>query len=306
MNPLFLPFPDGRDLAERLAERFGGEVCPATLSRFPDGETYVRIDGPVFLKDVLVVARLDRPDEKFLPLSYLAATARDLGANRVGLIAPYLPYLRQDRRFQPGESVTSHHFARLVSSTFDWLATVDPHLHRIPSLGNVYTIPVRVASSAPAIARWIAANVERPFVLGPDAESAAWTARVAEAAGVPHAAFEKTRRGPDDVAIRIPDLSAHRDRTPVLVDDIIATGRTMVESVRGLLDLGFPRPVCIGVPAIFAGDAWQVLRAAGPAAIVTTNTIPHPTNAIDVTEFMEKTLSPVTRSMPRPTATTPS
>ena len=65
-----------------------------------------------------------------LPLIFAAATARELAAAKIGLVAPYLAYMRQDRRFNPGEAVTSRQVAGLLSSAFDWLVTVDPHLHR--------------------------------------------------------------------------------------------------------------------------------------------------------------------------------
>ena len=83
--------------------------------RFPDGETYLRIDGECADKSVVLVCTLDRPNDKILPLVFLADAARALGARRVGLVAPYLAYLRQDRQFRAGEAVTSRTFARLVS-----------------------------------------------------------------------------------------------------------------------------------------------------------------------------------------------
>jgi ribose-phosphate pyrophosphokinase len=74
---------------------------------------------------VVVVCTLDRPNAKLLPLLFAASTARELGAARVGLVAPYLAYMRQDRRFNPGEAVTSLQVASLLSHAFDWMVTVD-------------------------------------------------------------------------------------------------------------------------------------------------------------------------------------
>lgn len=81
--------------------------------------------------------------EKILPLLFLAET-RDLGAERVGLVAPYLAYMRQDHRFQPGEGITSFYFGQLLSSVVDGSVTVDPHLHRHRSLEETYSIPTCV------------------------------------------------------------------------------------------------------------------------------------------------------------------
>ena len=78
---------------------------------------------------MVLVADLHDPDRHFLQLILLAETLYDLGAATIGLLAPYLPYMRQDRRFNPGEGLSSRYFADLLSAHFDWLMTVDPHLH---------------------------------------------------------------------------------------------------------------------------------------------------------------------------------
>lgn len=72
--------------------------------RFPDGESYLRIASPVAGRPCVLLADLSRPDAKFLPLQFFAATLRELGADCVGLVAPYLCYMHQDRRFQAGEA----------------------------------------------------------------------------------------------------------------------------------------------------------------------------------------------------------
>jgi len=117
---------------------------------------------------LFLVCTLARPNEKILPLIFAAETARELGARRVGLVAPYLCYMRQDRRFQTGEAVTSRPFATLISRACDWLVTIDPHLHRYKALSEIYTIPARALHAGAAIAGWIKNNIENPFLIGPD------------------------------------------------------------------------------------------------------------------------------------------
>ncbi|MEO8136821.1 MAG: ribose-phosphate pyrophosphokinase-like domain-containing protein, partial [Betaproteobacteria bacterium] len=75
------------------------EIGHLALRRFPDGESYVRLLTPVAGCEVVFVTSLDDPDGKTLQLLFVAAAARDLGAQRVGLVAPYLAYMRQDTRF---------------------------------------------------------------------------------------------------------------------------------------------------------------------------------------------------------------
>ena len=282
MSPLIYAWPGHAALAKSVAACVNGEVATLQLRHFPDGETYVRVTPSPADREVLFACGLERADEKICSLLFAAETARELGARRIGLVAPYLGYMRQDMRFNPGEAITSRTFAGLLSRAVDWLVTMDPHLHRYHALGEIYSIPTAVASSAESIARWIGAHVARPLIIGPDEESAQWAAAIASNLGCPSIVLRKERHGDRNVVVSVPDITAWPGRTPVLIDDIISTARTMAAAVRRLHELGAPAPACIGVHALFCGDALEALRATKPAIIATCNTIHHETNAIDV------------------------
>jgi ribose-phosphate pyrophosphokinase len=277
---VLIPLPGSEEHARRLGARLGFPVLIPEHRQFPDGEHYVRITGEVD-DDAAIVGNAS--GDAFLRIAFLAGAARDLGAKRVGLVAPYLAYMRQDIRFKPGEAVTAKYFARLVSSTVDWLVTVDPHLHRIDSLAGVYTIPTTIARSAPAIAEWVAAEVSDPVLVGPDAESVQWVSAVAEHCGAPFMILEKTRRGDRDVSISAPER-AWNGHTPVVIDDIVSTGRTMIEATRRLRAAGSAPPVCVAIHAVFADSLHDALLDAGARGIVTCDTISHATNKICVAD----------------------
>lgn len=293
MSRVLLPLADWDGIAGRLGNALGAEMGQLTTRRFPDGESYVRIESDVKGREVVLLASLADPDDKILQVLYTAALARDLGASSVRLVAPYLPYMRQDTRFHPGEAVTSTYFARLLSNWVDGLVTVDPHLHRRSSLGEIYSVPTHVAHAAKLISKWIKQNVEKPLLVGPDEESAQWVAAVAADAGAPHIVLEKTRHGDRDVDVSVPQVDRWRDATPVLVDDIISTARTMIETVGHLKEAGLAPPICIGVHGLFAGSAYSDLQDSGVARIVTSNTVPHETNAIDVSAPLAAGLSEI-------------
>lgn len=281
MNTLVLALPGNESLAAEIASICNAELGNLSVRHFPDGESYVRIDSEVKGREIALVASLDRPDGKILPLIFTARTLIELGATRVGLVAPYLAYMRQDKRFQPGEAVSSVHFANLLSACFSWLVTVDPHLHRHSDLGELYSIPCRVVHAAPLIAAWIRENVTWPVLIGPDEESAQWVSAVAHMCDAPYTVLRKIRHGDQDVEVSLPDVDRWRTHMPVLVDDIISTARTMIETVGHLKRLQLEPPMCIGVHAVFAGTSMEDLVATG-ASIVTTNTIPHMTNKINM------------------------
>ena len=266
MKPLLVPLQDTAQISGPLARALDAETADIDLRRFPDGETYLRFDTLPEGRDVILLAGLADPDAKTPALLFAAQTARALGAASVGLVAPYLPYMRQDKGFQPGEAVTSVHFAKWLSSCVDWVVTIDPHLHRWKALSDIYSIP-SVAAHA-------------------DAESEQWVSDIAARAGVDHIVLTKTRHGDRDVDIALPDLERWRHHTAVIVDDTISTASTMIAVTRQIVDQGLRPPICCAVHGIFAGGAYQALLEAGAARIVTSNTISHPSNGIDVSGIL--------------------
>jgi ribose-phosphate pyrophosphokinase len=272
----------GSAFALWLAVRLGCQCSELFVRRFPDGESLVRIDTDVAGAQVAVATTLDHADNKALPLIFAADALRELGASRVVLVAPYLGYMRQDARFNPGEAVTSRSFARLLSSSFDALVTVDPHLHRWKSLGEIYTIPTRIVASAKPIAQWIESNVTSPLIVGADAESEQWVSEVARIADAPWTVMKKTRLGDRDVRVELADSGSWGGRMPVLVDDVVSTGHTLMAAAGALMDAGLPSPIAIAVHALFDDAAQARMEAGGIAQIVTCDTIAHSTNGISI------------------------
>ena len=278
-----IALPGAEAIADRLDGALGASRIGLQSRRFPDGERYLRVLDAVDGRELLVATALRDPDAQLPSLFFLADTLRELGASRVGLVAPYLPYMRQDARFHSGEAVTSRSIAAWVDAHFDGLVTVDPHLHRIKTLGELFRVPGVVASSAGAIAAWVRAHVPRPHIVGPDAESEPWATEVAQGAGCAYSMLKKTRLGDREVQINLPPLERARGCTPVLVDDIISSAQTMAVAVSALRAAGFADSVCIGVHAVFGDAAEQRLAQAGAGRVVSCNTLPHASNAIDVT-----------------------
>ncbi len=286
MKTILFALPGNETLTELLAMKLNAEIGKTTLRKFPDGESYTRILSDVKDKCVVLVCTLHQPDEKLLPLYFLGKAAKTQGAMCTCLVAPYLAYMRQDKIFQEGEAITSEYFGTLISEFADSLITVDPHLHRIKNLSEVYHIPNKVIHVADYISNWIKDNINNPVLIGPDSESEQWVSDVANKADVPYTVLNKVRHGDRDVEVSIPDVDRYKDSTPVLVDDIISTARTMIETIGHLKKFGMKPPICIGIHGVFAGNAYQELMETGVENIVTCNTIPHPTNKIDISDLL--------------------
>ncbi|MDP3705869.1 MAG: ribose-phosphate diphosphokinase [Legionellaceae bacterium] len=283
--------PGNSQLAHALVHILNFELGIAEIRDFPDGESLICIKTDVKNKIAILICSLDHPNPKIIPLMFMAQTLKELGAKKIILVAPYLAYMRQDKRFHSGEAISSVLFAKFLSSWIDDLITIDPHLHRIHHLSEIYSISNIVTLHATKnIANWISHNVDSPLLIGPDEESRQWVSEISEYANLPCVIGQKNRLGDREVITTIAK-NKNTANTPVLVDDIISSGASMVAAINLLLTQGFKKPICIGVHALFDTKAEQNLMRSGASLVVTCNTILHSTNKIDLTEVIAKGLS---------------
>lgn len=291
MVPIIFDFPTPSSLGKKVRELLGAEEGKVLVRFFPDGESYLRIESDIKGRDVIVNASLFHPNDWILNLLFLADALRLYGARRVGLLAPYLAYMRQDKIFQPGEALTSVIFANLLSTYFSYLVTVEPHLHRHHNLGEIYSIPTSVVKVAPLVSEWIRENIADPFLIGPDEESAQWVKEIAKE--FPYIILKKVRYEDGHVEITWPKVESLGKAIPVLIDDIVSSGETLLQVVHYLKDQGIKSPFCIVIHPIFGGDSYQKLQNMGVTRIVTCNSIPHPSNEINIAPLLAQTLTAI-------------
>lgn len=277
---MLLHFDDEAVFAGQLARAASLEPMQVARHRFPDGELKLTLPVPL-PSSTFVLRSLHHPNEKLVELVLLADTARALGARHLTLVAPYLAYMRQDVAFHPGETVSQQIIGRLLARRFDAVVTVDPHLHRIANFADA--VPARRASAlsaAPLIGAFYAARYPQALLLGPDAESEQWVRRAAgESLG--HAVCTKHRENDRDVRIELPAIPL-AGRHVVLLDDVASTGGTLVECARQAVSAGAARVDAAVTHALLDATALARLAAAGVAELVSTDTVPHPSNRIAV------------------------
>ncbi len=238
LQNLFLYSLEPHPLEQSLAKKLGAQHGLINARLFPDGESYCRINQNVSGAHCIVLADLSHPNKKYLPLIFLLDTLKELGATSVGLIAPYLSYMRQDRRFIEGVAITSKLFASALSKHIDWLVTIDPHLHRYQSLDEIYAVPNQVVQGAPALAEWLKGQ-NNLLLVGPDAESEQWVSEIAAGAEHPFIIGEKNRYGDRDVEVILQNISQYSHLTAVIIDDVISSGQTIKQCVAALQKQNF-------------------------------------------------------------------
>lgn len=267
--------------ATRLAARLGLPAHEIALHRFPDGELRVSV-GPAAATTILYVP-LDQPNDRLLALLFAAEALRREGARRLVLVAPYLCYMRQDAAFHPGEAISQKVIGRLLAETVDRVITVDAHLHRTKTIEEVFPgIEAADLSAMPAIADYLRAGGVDPamVVAGPDAESEPWVGDLAHRLGLAHAVARKTRRSDRSVEIAFADAKLFAGRPALLVDDIVSSGGTLITCAQALVAAGASHIDAIVTHALFPPELTREFLRAGIRSVRSTNSVPHPSNAI--------------------------
>lgn len=266
---------DRARLRDRLASRLEADTADVGTRRFPDGELHVRVEDEL-AGEAVVLADL-RPDEELVTALLACDAAREAGADRVTVAAPYLAYGRQDRAFETGEAVSARALLRALAGNADAFATVDPHAS--PAL-DYFEGPAGAAGAAPELAGALEGRgVE--LVLAPDEGARERARAVAERLAVPADHLEKRRISAREVEVE-PHEGDVDGRTVALVDDIVSTGGTMATATRQLLDAGADAVHVAATHGIFAEGALKRLQDAGADAVLATDAIPSPAAEVSV------------------------
>lgn len=289
---MILAFPDYLQQSQAIAEHLNVPLAEVAVHHFPDGESFVELP-PSIPEHVIVCRSLNQPNEKLVELLLCAATAKNLGAERLTLVAPYLCYMRQDFANRPGVAISQTIVGKLLADLFDDVITVDPHLHRISSLTEA--IPCKNAislSASNAIARFLKPKFSHALLLGPDSESEKWVAAIAEKTGFDYDVADKIRKGDKQVELTLPRRNYHQ-QTIIIIDDIASTGRTLSQASKRLRSEGAGDIYAVITHALFCGDAEKYLLEAGIKAIWSTDSIAHPTSGIKLGKLLAEALAEI-------------
>ena len=259
-------------LARRVAKSLRAGLAVPELKRFPDGESYVRIPSDLKGERVAVIQSTPRPqNENLFELFLLLSTAKELGAEHVTAVVPYLAYARQNKPFKAGEAASARTVCDLIERAgADEVLIVD--LHEADVL-KYFSIPARDVSAAPLFGRYFKRfDLEHPLVLGPDDKAIRQARLAAIELGAEADYLEKERVAPNEVATEAKPLEVE-GRDVLIIDDIISTGGTMIEAARILEKLRARRLYAACTHAVLAPGALERLIAAGFTKIVASDTI---------------------------------
>jgi ribose-phosphate pyrophosphokinase len=272
-------------LTEKIAKQLNEKVSPVEIFVFPDGEKRIRIIEKVLDKDCVIVQSASiPPDENYMELFIMIDALKRSGAKSVKVVIPYLGYQRQDHIFRDGEAVSLEVIAKILTTVgMTELFSFDLHSPKIP---DVFSVPVHHLSALPLFAKKIKSAISHQpsaisdiVLVSPDMGGIRRIKEVAELLGnIPFATIEKNR-----------DLSTGdiydsgltgdvRNKTAIIIDDMISTGITVVEAANLLLENGATKVIVFATHAVFAGDADTLLQKSKIWKVFVSDTIAIPKN----------------------------
>ena len=263
-----------RGLAEEIARTLGGDLTKTTVTRFADGEVFVRLDENVRGADVFIVQPTNPPAENIMELLLLVDAARRASAARITCVMPYYGYARQDRKDQPRVAIGAKLMANMIMRAgADRVLGLDFHQHQ---LQGFFDIPVDHLYAAPVFtAHYRKKNLHDPVVVAPDVGSAKMARGFAKRLNATLAIIDK-RRPTANVSEVLNVVGDVEGKDCLLADDMIDTAGTVSEAARALKKLGARDIYVCATHALLSGPAVERLSNAPITEVAVTNTIEIP------------------------------
>jgi ribose-phosphate pyrophosphokinase len=263
-----------RALAEDVAHHLGVELCRVTLSRFADGEIFVRIDENIRGMDVFIVQPTNSPAENVVELLLLIDAARRASAARVTCVVPYYGYSRQDRKDQPRVAIGAKLMANMITRAgADRVLGIDFHQHQ---LQGFFDIPVDHLYAMPVFTAYFRKKqLTDPVVVAPDVGAAKMARGFAKRLNASLAIIDK-RRPAANVAEVLNVVGDVEGRDCILADDMIDTAGTVSEAAHVLKRMGAGDVYVCATHALLSGPAVDRLSGAPLCEVAVTDTLAIP------------------------------
>lgn len=282
-------------LAQEICDYIGTPLGKATVTCFPDGETFVRIDENIRGRDVYIIQPTSGPaNHHLMELFIMMDAARRASANRITAVLPFFGYARQDRKDQPRVPITAKLVANLLTeSGANRILAMDLHAQQIQGF---FDIPVDHLYASPVFSKYLAplrANTDL-VVYSPDVGGMKMAAAYAQILNAPLGFVAKKRTSATDVeAFNL--VGDVEDKDVLLVDDMTETAGTLTAAARLLKGHG-ARSVRAAVTHGMLNDiGYERLKGGLIDELITTNTTPVeprglPITVLSVAEILGKAI----------------
>ncbi len=260
-----------RPLAEEIAAALDMSLSDTTVSRFADGEIFVRLNENARGRDVYIVQPTPPPAENVLELLLLTDAAKRASAARVTAVMPYYGYARQDRKDQPRVAIGAKLLANLmVAAGAERVLGIDFHTHQ---LQGFFDVPVDHLYAAPVLTRYFEQKgLGEVVVVAPDVGAAKMARGFARRVDASFAIIDK-RRPAHNVAEVLNIIGEVKGKRCIVVDDMIDTAGTMTSVIEALKERGAEEIYVAATHPLLSGPAVERLQDSPATEIVVTNTL---------------------------------
>lgn len=267
-------------LAQRISEELGMELGAIKLSRFKSGEIYVHYEETIRNCDVFLVQSFSHPiNEHFVELLVMIDAAKRASARTINIIMPYYGYARQERKAAPREPISAKMLADVLTTVgATRVLTIDLHA---PAIQGFFNIPVDHMTALDLISDYLRSkNIKNPVVVSPDAGRASTAEKLANYLDTSFAIMIKKRPAHNESSIThvIGDVEG---QTPIIIEDLIDTGSTIVNVVQSLKERGAEDVYVCATHPLFSGSAIERLDHPHIKEVIVTDTIMLPGAAPD-------------------------
>ena len=261
-------------LADAVCTHLGVTRGAADVRRFSDGEILVEIEENVRGGDVFVIQSTCTPvNDNLMELLLMLDAFRRASAKRITAVVPYYGYARQDRKVAPRVPISAKLVADLVTTAgASRVLTVDLHAGQIQGFFN---IPVDNLFATPVLLQYVRErlNHDQVSVVSPDAGGVERARAFAKHLNAGLAIIDKRRARANEVA-EMHIVGEVRDRTAVLVDDMVDTAGTLVAAATALMENGARAVLACCTHPVLSGAAIQRLESSALSELIVTDTIP--------------------------------
>lgn len=288
---IVVPGPASQNLGQKVAETLNARIVSVNLKSFPDGEYCLRFEGDFKGEEVVVVQSTGPPqDTNIMQLLLMVDTAKDLGAERVTAVVPYLAFARQDKRFLPGEVVSAETFVKLIEACgTDQFVTVN--IHSENTLKR-FSVPAENLSAITLLAEHFRnRGLDGAFSLSPD-KGAVELAEEADRVLGGGCGWLRKERDRYTGEIQVEKKSLHvKGRDVIVFDDIVSSGGTVARAVKMLKTQGARRVYAACVHPLLIGGAKQKILKSGAEEIVGTDSIPSSVKTVSLAPLIAEALA---------------
>jgi ribose-phosphate pyrophosphokinase len=264
-------------LSEAIAGNLHMELGKLKISKFADDETYVKFDESVRGTDTYILQPTCPPvDSNLVELLILIDALRRASADRITAVIPYYGYARQEKKDRPREAITAKLIADIITTSgADRVICLDLHADAISGFFN---IPVDHLTALSIFADHIRKqNIENMIIVSPDEGRVKQARKLVRALDAPLAVGYKHH--PEKMVTEITDIAGDvRGKTPIIIEDMITTGGSIIECVNALVANGCnPEIHVVATHGVLAGGAVDRLQDhPAIAEVVVTDSIPLP------------------------------